>query len=66
MSDEWIDGRVDAAHKACPVADAVASAIKEQLKDLLRTRPLRPPELTALAKSLLQSSAGKSGDGVKP
>ncbi len=53
--DDWIAKRVDTARKACPVADEVALAIKVQLRGTMRERTLRPGELTALAKTLLDA-----------
>ena len=53
--DDWIAKRVNAARKACPVADEVALAIKAQLQGTMRERTLRPLELTALAKILLDA-----------
>jgi hypothetical protein len=53
MDEAWITARVAEALKTSPVADAVASAIEEQLKGTMRERALRPAELTELAKSLL-------------
>lgn len=53
--NDWISKRVDTAHKAYPVADEVALAIKAQLQGTMRERTLRPPELTALAKILLDA-----------
>jgi hypothetical protein len=53
MGDAWITDRVAEALKTSPVADAVASAIEEQLKGTMRERTLRSGELSELAKSLL-------------
>ena len=53
--DDWIEKRVDTAREACPVPDAVALAIKAQLQGTMRERSLRRSELTALAKTLLET-----------
>lgn len=53
--DDWIAKRVDTARKAYLVADEVALAIKAQLHGTMRERTLRPGELTALAKTLLEA-----------
>lgn len=53
--DDWIAKRVDTALKSCPVADEVGLAIKAQLQGTMRERALRPGELTALAKTLLDA-----------
>lgn len=53
--DDWIAKEIDTARRACPVADEVAVAIKVQLQGTMRERALRPGELTALAKTLLDA-----------
>ena len=63
---EWIESRVDAARTSCPVADAVASAIKEQLYETMRSRALRSAEQTAIAKSLLAMLGEPPAGDAKP
>jgi hypothetical protein len=53
MENDWIETRIDAALKAYPVPNAVAAAIKEQLRATMSERALRPSELTDLAKTLV-------------
>lgn len=53
--DDWIAKRIETARQACPIADKVAMAIKVQLQGPMRERTLRPGELTALSKTLLEA-----------
>lgn len=59
---DWISKRVDTAREACPVADAIALAIKAQLQGTMRERALRSAELTALAKTLLDEVNNPAGE----
>lgn len=59
--EDWIAKRLDTAREACPVADAIALTIKAQLRGTMRERALRPAELTALAKILLDEANNPSG-----
>ena len=51
--DDWISKRIDEALQAHPVADDVASTIKERLAGTMRERTVRAGELTELAKILV-------------
>lgn len=65
MMDSQIDriaNRVDTAREACPVADAVASAIKARLEATMSERALRPGELAALAMALLEAANNSGGE----
>ena len=53
--NDWIARRVDTAREACPIAGKVASVIKFQMQGTMRERTLRPVELTAIAKILLNA-----------
>lgn len=61
---DWITKRIDEARKGCPVPEAVALAIKAQLQGTMREHALRPAELTALAKSLLDEDNTPSGGDI--
>jgi hypothetical protein len=53
IDDDWITKRINAALHAQPVADAIASAIKNHLRGAMRERALKPAELAKTANSLL-------------
>jgi hypothetical protein len=52
---DWASKRVETARESKPVPEAVADALKQHLSSKLSERPLRPPELSALARELLQA-----------
>lgn len=53
--DDWIESRVNSAHEAYPVVEAVALTIKTQLREAMRERTLSRSELAALAETLLDA-----------
>lgn len=61
---EWIAKRIDEARKGCPVREAIALAIKAQLQGTMHEHSLRPAELAALAKTLLNEGSNPSGGDV--
>jgi hypothetical protein len=60
--NDWITERIAGARSAVPVMDAIASAIKVQLRGTMCERSLRPLELTALANTLLAEANNPSGE----
>ena len=60
--NDWVAKRVETAHIAYPVADAVILTIKTQLKETMRERALRPAELATLAKTLLDAMNNPPGE----
>jgi len=53
--DDWQTQCLEEAHAAHNVSDAVTSLLKEKLSGVARERPLRPPELSELAKDLIEA-----------
>lgn len=53
--ENWIIKRINEALKDNPVPEAVSLVVSSKLKDDLCENALRPAELTALAKTLLDN-----------
>lgn len=61
IKDDWVAMRVHDALKAAPVPIEVAFALGAELSGTMSERPLRPAELSDVARNLLAQSAKSAG-----
>jgi hypothetical protein len=52
---DWATSRVETARQSMAVTEAVADTLKQHLSAKMSERALRPAELSALAKELIQA-----------
>lgn len=55
--DDWASARVKSAREFAPVDDAVATVLKEMIRDAMADRPLSAGDQVRLAKELLATLA---------